>query len=154
MDKYQAKQLITISCCIDDLNPELYPYVIDLLINSGANDAWLVPIIMKKGRPAVKLEVLAEVGKKDELVEIIFTETSTLGVRIQPHERLELMREERVLTVEGEKIRVKLAYLDTGKVVNIKPEFDNCQVAANRLGVPLKEFMQKVHYLIQKEILG
>ena len=144
MDSYQAQILMTISCCIDDMSPELLPPVLDSLLANGAKDAFLSPIIMKKGRPGVKLEVLCEESKKDELIRLIFTETSTLGVKIGEVTRIELERREAVLDLKGESIRVKLAYLADQTLANVKPEFEDCLKASRKLGIPLKEIMQLV----------
>lgn len=139
MQQYQATQLITISSCIDDLSPEIYPYVLERLIELGVNDAWIVPIIMKKGRPGIKLEVLCTAEKKQKVLTLIFQETSSIGVRVSQVERVELKRSEVCVSVDGADIRVKLAYLPDGSISNIKPELEDCRKVAINLGLPLSE---------------
>jgi len=142
MNQYQAQKLMTISCCIDDMSPELLPTVLDNLLAFGAKDAFLTPIIMKKGRPAFKLDVLCELSKRDKLLEIIFSETSTLGVKIADIERIELERKEIIIDLKGESVRLKLAYLPDNRLVNVKPEYEDCLCASKKLGLPIKEIIQ------------
>lgn len=75
--------VVAVETNIDDMNPEIYPYVIDRLMAAGAHDAYLIPVIMKKGRPGIVLSLLTERRKMKDLLPIIFSETSTIGVRIQ-----------------------------------------------------------------------
>jgi len=143
--QYQAKQLLTISCCIDDLSPELYPQVIEKLFSAGAADAWMVPIIMKKGRPGVKLEVLLAESVKQDVLKILFTETTCLGVRISDVELVELERRELSVDVLGFLVRIKVAYLPNGEVANYKPEFEDCKKLSLEKGITLKSAYLRVY---------
>ncbi|MEK9136353.1 MAG: LarC family nickel insertion protein, partial [Bacteroidota bacterium] len=93
-DEYERDELIAVETNIDDMNPQVYPYLIEKLLASGAHDAYLVPIIMKKGRPGILLSVLASKSKLDDLASIIYTQTSTIGLRIQHVGRRKLLRRE------------------------------------------------------------
>ena len=133
---------------IDDLNPELYPHVIERLLDAGALDAWITPIIMKKGRPAAKLSVLTRGDNKEIISEIIFTETTAIGFRFFEAGRIELKRE--FLTVETPwgQVRVKVGiYQDM--ICNIAPEFEDCRKIAREAGIPLKI----VHQMAVKEAM-
>ncbi|HBO84697.1 MAG TPA: nickel pincer cofactor biosynthesis protein LarC [Deltaproteobacteria bacterium] len=133
----QEERLIMLETDIDDMNPQIYEYVMEKLFNEGALDVFLTPIQMKKGRPAVLLNCLCEEDKKDKLLEIIFRETSSIGIRIYPVDRHCLERKiEKVATKYG-KINVKVSYFN-GKAVNIQPEYEDCKKIAREKKVPLK----------------
>ncbi len=89
---YIDDEIVSIETNIDNMNPEIYPYIIEKLLSAGANDAYLVPILMKKGRPGIILSALVERAKIDSILEIIYRETTTIGVRIQSVERKKLLR--------------------------------------------------------------
>ncbi|HLX11345.1 MAG TPA: nickel pincer cofactor biosynthesis protein LarC, partial [Bacteroidota bacterium] len=99
--------LISIETNIDDMNPEIFPFVIEQLLAAGAHDAYLIPVIMKKGRPGMLLSVLTERSKERAMLEIIFSQTTTLGVRVQPVERRKLERKEKTVTTEFGQVRMK-----------------------------------------------
>lgn len=122
---------------VDDLDPRLWPVVIERLLAAGAVDAWLTPIIMKKGRPAHTLQVMCASAKADGVRRALFEETSTIGVRTTQVGKHALDREFVTVDVDGERIRVKVARLE-GAVVNAAPEFDDVLRAATALGRPVK----------------
>jgi hypothetical protein len=136
--KERAVMIIT---NIDDMNPEIYEHVMEKLFSAGASDVWLVPIQMKRTRPAVSLQVLAPHHQVEPLKEIIFRETNTLGLRLLEVEKEYLERD--FITVETAygKVRVKLG-MQAGRVVNIAPEYGDCQKLAETTGVPLKEIFE------------
>lgn len=123
---------------IDNMNPEIYPYVIDRLLENGALDAYLTNIIMKKGRPAVKLSVLAEIKDSDKLCSIIFDETTTLGVRIYPAARKKLDRGIKTVKIKYGNARVKISKLNN-EIKNVMPEYEDCARIAERKKIPLKK---------------
>ena len=122
---------------LDDLLPELVPDAVERCLAAGALDVWTVPAQMKKGRPGFVLSALARPADEAAVAAAILEETSALGVRVGRLRRYELDREERVVAVAGEQIRVKLGRLN-GRVVNVAPEHDDCAAAARRLGRPVK----------------
>ena len=128
---------------IDNMNPEFYPYVIDRLMENGALDAYLENIIMKKGRPAIKLSVLAEYKDIDRLCSIIFGETTTLGLRIYPASRRKLGREIKTIKTKYGSARVKISKL-SNQVKNIMPEYEDCAKIAKSKGIPLKKVYEEV----------
>ena len=122
---------------LDDLLPELVPDAVERCLAAGALDVWTVPAQMKKGRPGFVLSALSRPADESAVAAAILEETSALGVRVARLRRYELEREERVVAVDGEEIRVKLGRLD-GRVVNVAPEHDDCAAVARRLGRPVK----------------
>ena len=128
---------VVLEANVDDLDPRLWPAVLSALLAAGASDAWLTPILMKKGRPAHTLSVLAAPEHAAALRRVMFTETSTIGVREHPVTKQELARELATVQVAGVDVRVKLARLD-GVVVNAVPEYEDVAAAAAALGRPVK----------------
>jgi pyridinium-3,5-bisthiocarboxylic acid mononucleotide nickel chelatase len=122
---------------VDDLDPRLWPAVLAALFEAGASDAWLTPILMKKGRPAHTLSVLTAPQHADAVRRVIFTESSTIGMREHRVAKRALVREMRTVAVDGVDIAVKVALLD-GEVANVAPEYDDVAAAAARLGRPVK----------------
>lgn len=128
-------ELVSVETNIDDMNPQVYPYVIEKLLASGAHDAYLIPVIMKKGRPGVLLSVLVTRAKLDDIVDLIHQQTSTIGVRIQPVDRRKLPRRRVELTTSFGRIVAK-AILRDGREVLV-PEFEECRRIAEQTGLPL-----------------
>lgn len=133
-------EIMVLECSIDDLNPEIYPYLIEKLLDTGAADAFLSPIIMKRGRPGVLLTVLTHQEKWSQLAKIIFEETSTLGIRLRRDMRRVLLRETARVSTPYGKITVKFGrFSEKGSPVQIAPEYRDCRRAAKQFGVPLKQ---------------
>jgi uncharacterized protein (DUF111 family) len=128
---------VVLEANVDDLDPRVWPGVLAALLAAGASDAWLTPILMKKGRPAHTLSVLASPAALDAVRRVVFTESSTIGVREHAVRKQALDRELRTVTVDGCEIAVKVARLD-GAVVNVAPAYDDVAAAAVRLGRPVK----------------
>jgi hypothetical protein len=123
---------------IDDMPPQLLGPLIDRLLAAGALDAFYTPIQMKKGRPGILITVLAPPARREAVEELLFTETTTLGVRRQVWDRAVLERRSvRVETPYGP-VAVKVGERG-GRVYNVQPEFDDCQAASARSGAALKE---------------
>jgi pyridinium-3,5-bisthiocarboxylic acid mononucleotide nickel chelatase len=138
-----SAELITIlEANLDDLNPQLFGYVMDRLLQAGALDAYGMPVQMKKNRPGTLLTVLAKPDDAAKLTEIIFSETTTLGVRSRQEQRQALVRKwVNVRTPWGE-VRMKLASMN-GNVTNYAPEYEDCRRIAAENHVPLKTVMQE-----------
>ena len=120
---------------VDDLDPRLWPGVVDELLESGALDAWLTPIIMKRGRPAVTIHALVREGDEVEVSALLMDRTGTLGVRMHRVDRLIRTREFTEVEVQGQRISVKIARDAEGSVVRREPEFRDVIAAARVLGV-------------------
>jgi uncharacterized protein (TIGR00299 family) protein len=125
---------------VDDLDPRLWPGVISALLAAGASDAWLVPIVMKKGRPAHTLSVLVPAERADAVRREVYRQTPTIGLRSRPVDKHALDREMTAVEVRGHPVAVKVARLD-GEVLNVQPEFEDVATAAAALGVPVKVLM-------------
>ena len=133
----QAETLSMLETNVDDLNPETYDYVMTRLFAAGALDVFLTPIQMKKNRPATLLTVLCRPAVVDELSEILFAETSTLGIRRHDVLRTCLPREIRTVETPYGPVRVKVATY--GHSEKAAPEYEDCRRAAETHGVPLRE---------------
>jgi pyridinium-3,5-bisthiocarboxylic acid mononucleotide nickel chelatase len=135
---------------VDDMDPRVWPTVLASLLNAGAADAWLVPILMKKGRPAHTLAVLTPGHKRDALRQLIFELTSTIGVREVGVTRIALDRFWVPLPVAGGQVRLKVAHRG-GEVLHATPEFDDAaQVAAER-AVPVRRVLEEAVAAAERE---
>ena len=135
---------------LDDLNPQVFGYVMDRLLEEGALDAFAMPVQMKKNRPGTLLTVLCKPEDASTLTELIFAETTTLGVRRRDELRQALARRwEQVRTPWGE-VRIKIASMN-GTVTNYAPEYEDCRRIAAEHHVPLKTVMQEAARLYLKE---
>ncbi len=128
---------------IDDMNPELYSHLLPLLWEAGARDVYLTQIIMKKNRPGVMLSVLCRDEEREALEEIIFTETSTLGLRRYQVERPALDREKRVVNCSLGQFTLKVAQKE-GRAIKLAPEYEECSRYAREHNMPLQEVYQIV----------
>lgn len=132
-------EVVVMEASIDDLNPEIYPHLVQKLLEAGALDAFLTPIIMKGGRPGILLTVLAQRGDWDDAARVIFREASTLGLRLRCDSRRVLPREIIAVNTPFGEIAVKIGRGTGGGVpVQVAPEYRDCCAAAERFQVPLK----------------
>jgi uncharacterized protein (TIGR00299 family) protein len=134
---------------IDDMNPELYGYIEDRLFERGALDVFRTPIIMKKGRSAIKLSILVNEKQAQAVQEVIFLETTSIGMRKFKVEKIMLQREILTLATEYGEIRVKNSYYE-GKPVKYKAEYEDCQKAAARHQVPIADIYRIVDREMEK----
>ncbi len=142
-DEHVDDHMIVVQANIDDMNPEFSSYVTDRLFEAGANDVYWIPIIMKKGRPGVMLNVLVGADRLEEIEHIIFQETTTLGIRYMRASCHRLGRQfEKVPTPWGN-VTVKVGYYK-GKLVQFAPEYKECEQVAKTGGVPLKTVYDEV----------
>jgi uncharacterized protein (TIGR00299 family) protein len=132
-----TEEALLLEANVDDLDPRLWPQVLARLLDAGASDAWLTPMLMKKGRPAHTLSVLLPPETSAAVRRVIFSDTSSLGLRVSTIRKEALEREFHTVHVGGEPISVKLAR-DAGRVVNVQPEYDDVAAAATRLDRPVK----------------
>jgi len=146
LDNMKNDTINIIETNIDNMNPEIYPYVIERLMENGALDAYLTNIIMKKGRPAIKLTVLSEMKDTDKLCNVIFDETTTLGVRILIAAKKKLDREIKTIKTKYGNVGVKISKLKN-EVKNIMPEYEDCVKIAKNRKIPLKEVYEEVKKL-------
>jgi pyridinium-3,5-bisthiocarboxylic acid mononucleotide nickel chelatase len=139
---YEEDTSIVIETNIDDMNPQVYDHIIEKLMKQGAQDVYLIPIIMKKGRPAILLSVLTDRSRTDAILDTIFRETTSIGVRIQEVGRKKLSREiKEVETVYG-KVRVKISKRGD-EILTVTPEYEDCKKIADEKQVPLKMILEE-----------
>lgn len=151
MNKYISEELLQLSCNIDDFNPQNYEYISERLFAAGALDVWLTPIIMKKSRSANTLSVLLRAKDKLACLDIIFSETTTLGIREQIITRYSLNRKFITVNTPYGDISCKIALRDD-EILNISAEYEDCKQAAKKYNVPLKKVQQTALFLANKQL--
>lgn len=139
---YDEDSSIVIETNIDDMNPQVYDYLIEQLMKAGAQDVFLAPIIMKKGRPAILLSVLTERTNLDAALGIIFRETTSIGVRIHEVSRRRLLREIREVETRHGKVRIKISK-QGDDILNAAPEYEDCKRIAEQRQMPLKQIIEE-----------
>lgn len=127
---------------VDDLDPRLWPTVLEQLFAAGASDAWLTPIVMKKGRPAHTLSVLTRPETAAAVQRAVFTQTSTIGLRVTPVGKVALDREQSDVAVLGGRVGTKTARTDDGTPVNVSVEWEDVAALARALDLPAKEVLR------------
>jgi uncharacterized protein (TIGR00299 family) protein len=138
-----AEPMWVLEANVDDLDPRVWPTVLADLLDAGAADAWLTPILMKKGRPAHTVSVLCAGAVRDALRERVFRHTTTFGVREHPVERSALSRDWFPVPVRGGQVRVKVSLDGSGRVVHATPEFDDAGALAGSTGLPVREILEE-----------
>ncbi|MCC6335231.1 MAG: nickel pincer cofactor biosynthesis protein LarC [Myxococcales bacterium] len=136
-----SSALEVLECNLDDCSPQVLGALVDTLLARGALDAWISPVVMKKGRPGHLVGVLAPASVKARLVDALLEETTTLGVRATAVSRTELARRHETVETPWGPVRVKLG-LRGETVLNATPEFEDCRALAEKAGVPLKQVQQ------------
>ncbi|MCA1841051.1 MAG: nickel pincer cofactor biosynthesis protein LarC [Actinomycetota bacterium] len=129
---------VIVEANIDDMVPEIYEHVMQLLFAAGAVDVWITPVIGKRGRPANIISAIAPTPLADALREVLIAQTSTIGVRSTEVDRLLLERRWETVEVAGRPVRVKIA-IHRGKTVNVAPEYADCVEVSRLSGIPLKD---------------
>ena len=132
------QKLITLETNLDDQNPEIYPYVMEQLFQAGALDVCLIPIQMKKNRPGVQIQVLADPAQSGVLKNILFQETTTLGIREREVDRFALSRKSQRVTTSYGDVEVKISVTPLGET-KFSPEYEDCRKLAAENQVPLRE---------------
>lgn len=138
----QTERMIQIDTNLDDLSPQTYEYIMEQLFQVGAVDVVLVPVIMKKSRPGILLSCLTTEDRTDAVVEVLFQETTTLGVRLHEVRRRVLTRRFVPVTTQGGVVRMKVAEVGAGWE-KAAPEYEDCKAIAQRTGRPLKTVMEE-----------
>jgi len=143
---WTSAEMHRVDSTIDDLDPRLWPDVLEALRSAGAADAWCSPALMRKGRPGQVLSVLAEPERLDAVCRAVFELTTSLGVRISPVERRSLRRDRVEVTSGGVTVGVKRGLLGD-RVVTVQPEYDDVRAAARAAGRPVHEVLADVRAL-------
>ncbi len=134
---------------IDDMNPEIYGYIMEKAFMLGALDVFMTPIIMKKNRPGTKLSVLCGQEKEETLERLVLAETTTLGIRKYEVNRTVLKRQSVKLKTKYGAVSIKIGYME-GKPVKMAPEFEECREIAENFGIPLKQVYEDLIYTAKK----
>ena len=135
--KLSEDQITIVETCIDDMNPELFGYLMERLFEDGALDVYWIPVYMKKNRPGTMLQVLCKIDRRETLIHRILIETTTLGVRYYPSRRRLLKRESVEVKTSYGVIAVKRIKDPQGNVRNI-PEYEECRKIAIKKNIPLR----------------
>ncbi len=142
--------LAVIEANVDDMNPQLYGYFVEQAFEAGALDVFSAPVQMKKNRPGQLLTILCEPAETERLVELVFRETTTIGVRISEARKRALEREVVPVATPLGEIRMKVSRLN-GDILNAAPEYDDCRRIAAERGVPLKQVLAEAMFQFRKQ---
>lgn len=146
----KGHEALLIECNIDDMNPEFYDHISDRLFSSGASDVFLTNIIMKKGRPGIILSVIIEKELADAAKEILFIESTTLGIRSFTFSKDTLVRKFETIDTDWGKVTVKRSFYK-GREASCKPEYEECKKIAVKFGLPVKEVYNSIVSEINKK---
>ena len=141
-DARSGNPLLQIEANVDDMNPELLPHAVESVLAAGAVDAWVTPVLMKKGRPGFVLTALASRAERDRVVDVFLRETTTFGVRMHEVAREVLDRSWSEVEIEGHPVRVKVGSR-AGAIVTAAPEFEDARRVAKETGMPLKDVYER-----------
>jgi len=136
---------------LDDMSPQLYGYLVDQALAAGALDVTCCPVQMKKNRPGFTVTVLSRTERADALAQLLFEQTTTIGVRIHESRRQVLERDLVSVETPFGPVHVKVAKRD-GKTVNVAPEYDDCQRLAAEKSVPLKQVILAAHFAYMQKL--
>jgi pyridinium-3,5-bisthiocarboxylic acid mononucleotide nickel chelatase len=139
---FPTEEITVLEATIDDMSPQVFGYVMEQALSSGALDAFGIPVQMKKSRPGMLLTILCRTEDSQRLTKLILSETTTLGVRIRRETRAALTRRHMSVSTKWGEVRMKLANLN-GSISNYAPEYEDCSRIAQEQKVPLKTVMQE-----------
>lgn len=139
MRQFRRRKLLILETNLDDMNPQGFEPLMERLFAAGALDVVLIPAVMKKSRPAVVVQILAEPKRQEKLLEILFAESTTLGIRSYLVERFELNRKLKKIRTPYGDLTVKVGTDRRGRVLNIAPEYESCLAVSRRKKISLKK---------------
>ena len=148
---YETDELLQIEANIDDLNPQIYEHVVERLFDAGARDVTVTPTIMKKGRPAATVSVLVEPSARERIAAVLFTETSTIGLRYYPVARLKLTREIKEVETRWGRVRVKISG-SGGDTLTVSPEYEDCKRLALEHQVALRLVIEQAQAVARRRL--
>ena len=143
MEEYETERVGVLETNIDDMNPQIYDYLMEKLFSMGVMDVFLLPVQMKKNRPATLLKVLCSVEMINKTADFLFRETTSIGLRWHIEDRIKTHRKIKQVQTPYGPIHYKVARLKNGELLNVFPEYEDCKAAAREKGVPLKKVMEK-----------
>ncbi|WP_348262825.1 nickel pincer cofactor biosynthesis protein LarC [Telmatobacter sp. DSM 110680] len=143
-DQHTATEPIAImETVIDDSSPQLIAYVSEVLLEAGAWDVYRIPVQMKKGRTGMQMTVLCHPDKVSALRDLLFRETTTIGLHWRIENKISLSREFKVVQTEWGPVRMKIARWPSGEIANVAPEYEDCKRIAAAHSVPLKQVTEQ-----------
>jgi hypothetical protein len=148
----QRETAVVLECNIDDMNPQVCPYLVERLLEEGAQEAYLTPVVMKKGRPGFRVSVVSPPGLVERLAGVLIAESTTIGLRLWPVERIKASRRPGAVATPWGEVRIKLA--EYGSVRRAWPEFEECRRIARETGRPLVEVMRTLSDLAARTLEG
>jgi len=148
---YETDDVVVLTTNIDDMNPQFFEYVTEKLFMEGALDVAMIPLVMKKGRPAVSLVVLAEPSAKQRMIDLILAETTSSGLRVGIERRYKLSRWVEKKDTEFGQVRVKYIADADGTIKGAFPEYDDVKNAAKKSGIPIFEVYRRLTKSLEKD---
>jgi len=139
---WREEEVLVLEATVDDLDPRLWPDVLDDLHTAGSFDAWLTPVLMRHGRPGHVVTALTAADTLDAVFRALVTTTTTLGARVHPVDRRALHRDSLTVQVDGHPVQVKRGLLD-GRPVTLQPEYTEARDAARVLGLPIVDVLAR-----------
>ncbi len=138
----KSAKILSVETNVDDISPQIGGYIVELLLKNGALDVYIYPYTGKKSRPGFKIEVLTNEDNLKKIMDILFKETTTTGIRVKEVNRIILKREEKEINTKYGKIRAKVAYYEGEK--KIIPEYEECKILSQKFKVPLIKIIEEV----------
>ncbi len=148
-----TEEIVVLEANLDDLNPQVFGYVVEQALAAGALDVFAAPVQMKKSRPGLVLTVLSQPQDAQRLATLVFRETTTLGMRVRREQRYALPRLHQAVQTRWGEVRIKIAQLNGG-VSNYAPEYEDCRRIAEQQQLPLKTVMQEAVRLYLEQTNG
>ena len=148
-DATLEEDIIVLEANLDDMSPQVYGYFAERALEAGALDVFSIPVQMKKNRPGQLVTVLCKPADREKFSDLLFRETTTLGVRQSNVKRRTLQRESIAVETSLGPIRMKIARLN-GHILNVAPEYEDCQKIAAERGLPLKQVLAEAAFQFQK----
>ncbi len=140
---YTTEEITVLETNIDDMNPQFYDHIMESLLQAGALDVFLTPVQMKKNRPGTLLSVITPREQVEKLLDILFEESTTLGVRVSETRRLSLPRSFHLIETKFGEIRIKVAHRGNA-IIKMVPEYEDCKKAAKAYQVPISQVYAEV----------
>jgi uncharacterized protein (TIGR00299 family) protein len=141
---WEGDRIWVVETDIDDMSPEIHGYLMERLPEAGALDVTLTPVQMKKNRPGVTIKILSREAEVDTIIDTLFRESTSIGVRRYPVRRAKLSRRTEEVETKYGTVRLKVSCDQEGRIVNVAPEFEDCKRIAEARGIPLKEIYREI----------
>lgn len=142
MEGYETERVGVLETNIDDMNPQIYDYLMEKLLSMGVMDVFLLPVQMKKNRPATLVRVLCSIEMINKTADFLLRETTSIGLRWHIEDRIKTQRKIKQVQTPYGPIHYKVASLKNGELLNVFPEYEDCKAVAREKGIPLKKVME------------